>query len=208
VKTLIIVDVQNDFCPGGALPVRDGDEVVEVVNRILPKFDLAVATQDWHPANHGSFAVNHPGRTPGQRIELAGLPQILWPAHCVANTPGAELHAALDRAEIARVFRKGTDAEVDSYSGFFDNCRRVSTGLDDFLKSRGATEVYVCGLATDYCVKATALDAVSLGFKTFLVEDACRGVELGDGDVRRALDEMRRAGGAVIRSDSIDRSFT
>ncbi len=199
-KALVIVDVQNDFCPGGALPVPEGDQVVPIINQIQPEFDLVVATQDWHPADHGSFAANHPGRRPGEQIELAGLPQILWPVHCVQNTPGAELHAGLDRARIVRVFRKGMDPNVDSYSGFFDNGRRASTGLDDCLKGRGVSDVYVCGLATDYCVKATALDAVGLGFKTYLVEDACRGVELREGDVRRAMDEMRGQGVVTIKT--------
>ena len=197
-KALIIVDVQNDFCPGGTLPVPEGDRVVEVINRIQPGFDLVVATQDWHPADHGSFAANHPGRRPGEQIELAGLPQILWPVHCVQGTPGAELHPGLDRSQIARVFPKGTDPKVDSYSGFFDNGRRSSTGLGEYLKGQGVTEVCVAGLATDYCVKATALDAVGLGFKTYLVEDACRGVELRPGDVRRAIDEMRQQGVIVV----------
>ncbi len=190
-KALIIVDVQNDFCPGGALPVPEGDSVVEVINRIQPAFDLVVATQDWHPADHGSFAANHPGSRPGEQIDLAGLPQILWPVHCVQGTPGAELHPRLDRSRIARVFPKGTDPSVDSYSGFFDNGRRSSTGLGEYLNQHGVTDVYVCGLATDYCVKATGLDAVGLGFKTYLIEDACRGVELQPGDVQRAIGEMR-----------------
>jgi nicotinamidase/pyrazinamidase len=198
----VIVDVQNDFCPGGALPVPEGDRVVAVINRIQPGFDLVVATQDWHPADHGSFAANHPGRRPGERIELAGLPQILWPVHCVQNTPGAELHPGLDRAPIARVFPKGTDPSVDSYSGFFDNGHRRSTGLGEYLKGRGVREVYVCGLATDYCVKATALDAVALGFKTFLVEEACRGVELRAGDVRQAIRQMRKQG-VVVEADTL-----
>jgi len=198
-KSLIIVDMQNDFCPGGALPVPEGDRVVEVINRIQPKFDLVVATQDWHPAEHGSFAANHPGRSPGERIELAGLPQILWPVHCVQDTPGAELHPRLDCSRIARVFHKGTDPSVDSYSGFFDNGRRTSTGLGEYLKDQGVTDVYVCGLATDYCVNATALDAVALGFKTYLLEDGCRGVELREGDVQRAIEEMRRQGVVIVR---------
>ncbi len=197
-KALIIVDVQNDFCPGGALPVREGDRVVEVINRMQPKFDLVVATQDWHPADHGSFAANHPGHSPGQKIELAGLPQILWPVHCVQNTLGAELHPRLDRSRIARVFRKGADPSIDSYSGFFDNGRRTSTGLGEYLKDQGVTDVYVCGLATDYCVKATALDDVALGFKTHLLEDGCRGVELREGDVQRAVEEMRRRGVVIV----------
>ena len=198
-KALIIVDVQNDFCPGGALAVSEGDRVVEVINRLQPGFDLVVATQDWHPADHCSFAANHPGRSPGERIELAGLPQILWPVHCVQGTPGAELHPGLDRSRIARVFRKGTDPNVDSYSGFFDNGRRASTGLGEYLKGRGVTDVYVCGLATDYCVKATALDTVGLGFKTHLLVDGCRGVELQPGDIQRAIEEMREQGVIVER---------
>jgi nicotinamidase/pyrazinamidase len=197
-KALIIVDVQNDFCPGGALPVPEGDRVVEVINRIQPEFDLVVATQDWHPADHGSFAANHPGCRPGAQIELAGLPQILWPVHCVQGTPGAELHARLDRSRIARVFQKGSDPSVDSYSGFFDNGHRHATGLGEYLKGQGVTDVYVCGLATDYCVKATALDAVGLRFKTHLVEDACRGVELQSGDVGTAIEEMRKQGVIIV----------
>ena len=197
-KALIIVDVQNDFCPGGALPVPEGDQVVAAINRIQPRFDLVVATQDWHPADHGSFAANHPGRSPGDEITLAGLPQILWPVHCVQGTPGAELHPGLDRSRIAQVFYKGTDPSIDSYSGFFDNGRRSATGLAEYLKSQGAEEVYVSGLATDYCVKATALDAVGLGFKTYLVADACRGVELRPGDVQRAIDEMRTGGTGIL----------
>ena len=199
-KALIIVDVQNDFCPGGALPVSGRDGVVAPINRIQPWFDLVVATQDWHPANHGSFAANHPGRNPGDQITLAGLPQILWPIHCVQGTPGAELHPGLDRSRIARVFQKGTDPGIDSYSGFFDNGRRSSTGLDEYLKSLGVTEVYVCGLATDYCVKATALDAASLGFKTFLIEDACQGVDVRPGDVQQAIAEMRKCGVVTVQS--------
>jgi nicotinamidase/pyrazinamidase len=202
-KALIIVDVQNDFCPGGALPVPKGDEVVPVINRLQREFELVVATHDWHPLNHGSFAANHTGRSPGEQIELAGLPQILWPVHCVQCTPGAELHPGLDRSRIARVFPKGTDADVDSYSGFFDNGRRSATGLGEYLASQGVAEVYVCGLATDYCVKCTALDAVGLGFRTHLIEDACRGVELRPGDVQRAIGEMRERGVVVVRSADV-----
>jgi nicotinamidase/pyrazinamidase len=202
-KALIIVDVQNDFCPGGALAVREGDQVVPVVNRIQARFDLVVATQDWHPANHGSFAANHPGRNPGEVIELAGLSQILWPVHCVQGTTGAELHPALERSRIAHVVHKGTDPAIDSYSGFFDNGRRAATGLEQFLRDRDVDEVYVCGLATDYCVKATALDAGSLGFKTHLIEDACRGVDLRPGDVQRSIEAMRAGGVDVIHSGNL-----
>ena len=197
---LVLVDLQNDFCPGGALPVPEGDRVMPIINRLQPHFDLVVATQDWHPANHGSFAANHPGRRPGELIELDGLPQVLWPVHCVQETPGAALRADLDQSRIARVFRKGTDPKVDSYSGFFDNGRRQSTGLGDYLKSQGVGELYVCGLATDYCVKATALDAADLGFRVHLVEDGCRGVNLRPGDVVQAIEEMRSKGIQIATS--------
>ncbi len=197
-KALIIIDVQNDFCPGGALPVPEGDWVVEIINGLQSEFDLIVATQDWHPANHGSFAANHLGRHAGEQIELAGLPQILWPVHCVQGTLGAEFHPGLDRSRIARVFQKGADRDIDSYSGFFDNGHRHATGLGEYLQGQGVTDVYICGLATDYCVKATALDAVGLGFKTFLVEDACRGVELQSGDVGRAIEEMQERGVEIV----------
>src|SRR5262249_20450868 len=149
--------------------------------------------QDWHPAHHGSFAASHPGRKIGELIQLNGLPQVLWPVHCVQVSPGAELAATLDTARIARVFPKGTDPAIDSYSGFFDNGHRKATGLGEHLRERGVTDVYVLGLATDYCVKATALDAVGLGFKTHLIADGCRGVNLKAGDVDRALAEMAAA---------------
>jgi nicotinamidase/pyrazinamidase len=202
-KALVLVDLQNDFCPGGPLGVPEGDQTIPAANRLQTRFPLVVATLDWHPADHGSFAANHPGKEPGDVVELAGLEQILWPVHCVQGTPGAELHPDLMKDRIARIFRKGTDRDTDSYSGFFDNGRRKATGLGDYLKSRDVTEVYVCGLATDYCVKFTALDAVDLGFKTFLVEDASRGVNLGPGDVENAISEMRSKGVAVVTSKDL-----
>jgi len=200
-RALILVDLQNDFVPGGALPVPEGGRIVPLINRLQPCFDLVVATQDWHPPDHGSFAANHPGHKPGDLIDLNGLPQILWPAHCVQDTPGADLLPDLDRTRIRRVFRKGTDPGVDSYSGFFDNGRRHATGLDAYLRQQGVRSVAVCGLATDYCVKYTALDAADLGFDTWLIEDACRGVNLQPNDVKQALEEMRRAGVHIARSD-------
>lgn len=202
-KCLVIVDIQNDFCPGGALAVPEGDRVVPLINRLAPRFDLVVATQDWHPAEHGSFAANHPGRKPGDVIDLDGLEQILWPAHCVQGTWGADFHPGLGRGRVARVFQKGTDPRIDSYSGFYDNGHRKATGLGDWLRGRGVTEVYVCGLATDYCVKATALDAAEMGFKTHLIEDACRGVELRPGDVGSAIAQMQAAGVIVVRSGEV-----
>lgn len=199
-RALILVDIQNDFCPGGALAVKDGDAVVPVANAVQPRFDIVVATQDWHPRDHGSFAANHEGKSPGEVIDLHGLPQVLWPVHCVQGTGGAELVSALDTSRITKIFQKGTDPTVDSYSGFYDNDRRNSTGLTEYLLENGVTEVYLLGLATDYCVKFTALDAIDDGFDTYLIEDGCRGVELAPGDVDKALAEMRREGVHIIQS--------
>ncbi len=205
-KALIITDIQNDFCPGGALAIPEGDRIVPLVNRLQGRFDLVVATQDWHPAGHGSYAVNHPGKKVGEIVDLNGLAQILWPVHCVASTPGADFHPGLDRRRIVRVFHKGTDPDIDSYSAFFDNAHRKSTGLGEYLKQQGVDEIYLCGLATDYCVKFTALDAVDLGFKTRVIVDACRGVNLKQGDVERALDEMRAKGVEILPVDRIQGS--
>ncbi|HEX4792561.1 MAG TPA: bifunctional nicotinamidase/pyrazinamidase [Humisphaera sp.] len=199
----ILVDIQNDFLPGGALAVPEGDQIIPICNALIPKFDLVVATQDWHPANHGSFAANHPGHEVGEMIDLNGLPQILWPVHCVQNTPGAAFAPALKTDRIARIFQKGTDPAIDSYSGFFDNCHRKATGLGEYLKQRGATSVYIAGLATDYCVKFTALDARSLGFDTHLIQDASRGVNLKAGDVDAAIQHMREAGVNIIASSAL-----
>lgn len=193
-RALIVVDLQNDFLPGGALAVSRGDEVVAPINALMPAFDLVFATQDWHPASHGSFAANHVGRSPGEVIDLNGLPQILWPVHCVQNTPGASFASGLDVQHFDDVFRKGADPAVDSYSGLFDNGRRHSTGLADALRARGVREMHVCGLATDYCVKFTALDALREGFAVTLIVAASRGVNLQPGDVDAAIEQMRSAG--------------
>lgn len=200
-NALLLIDLQNDFLPGGLLPVLEGDRVIPAVNALIPRFDLVVATQDWHPLNHGSFAANHPGRRTGEVIALHGLPQVLWPVHCVQGTPGAELAPALDRSRIAHVVRKGTDPAIDSYSGLFDNGHRRSTGLADELRRRGVTDLFLAGLATDYCVKATALDARSLGFGVTLLRDAVRGVNLRPGDSEAAIEAMRGAGVRIARSD-------
>jgi len=202
-KALILVDIQTDFLPGGALAVPDGDAIIPVVNRLQAKFPLVVATQDWHPANHGSFAANHPGNAVFTQIDLNGLPQTLWPVHCVQGTPGADLATGLQREDIAKVFPKGTDAGIDSYSGLNDNGHRKSTGLGEWLKAKGVTEVFVCGLATDYCVKFTALDAVQMGFKTYFIEDASRGVNLQPNDVANAVAEMDHAGITVVQSQQV-----
>ena len=180
-RALILVDIQNDFCPGGSLAVSEGDEIVPIVNELQKHFDLVVATKDWHPQGHSSFVS-------------------LWPPHCVQGTRGAEFVAALDTTRIARTFLKGTDMEVDSYSGFFDNEHAKATGLGDYLKAQGVREVVIVGLATDYCVKFTALDALALGFHTTVVRDACRGVEVHPGDTARALAEMKEAGVEIVES--------
>ncbi len=197
---LILVDLQNDFCPLGALPVDEGDLVVPIANALMPHFGCVVATQDWHPATHGSFAANHPWRKPGQVIDLHGLAKVLWPIHCVQDSFGAEFVSALHTSGITRVFTKGTDPDIDSYSGFFDNGHRRATGMGDWLKAQGIARVFVLGLATDYCVKFTALDAQQLGFETYLVQDACRGVNLQPGDVDAAVADMRAHGVHIIQS--------
>lgn len=197
-KALILVDIQNDFLPGGALAVPGGDEIVLLANGLMEKFEIVVATQDWHPPDHGSFAANHPGKEVFESVDLDGLPQTLWPAHCVRDTPGAKFAPGLDITRITRVFQKGTRPEVDSYSGFHDNGHRHSTGLAEWLREQGVTHVTVCGLATDYCVKFTALDAVREGFQVTLALAACRGVDLVAGDVDRAV-EVMRGGGAKIQ---------
>ncbi len=202
---LILVDVQNDFCAGGALAVPDGDAVVAVANALLTRFSLVVATRDYHPPTHLSFAGNHPGKNVYEIIDLDGLPQVLWPAHCVQGTSGSEFHAALQASRITRVFPKGTDQRIDSYSGFFDNGQRKATGLGDYLHKERVRDVYVMGLATDYCVKWTALDALRLGFRVHLVEDGCRGVGLSVGDVPKAIEEMRAAGVRVMQSSEVPR---
>ena len=202
-RALVLVDLQYDFCPGGALAVAHGDETIAVARALMPKFDTVVATQDWHPPSHGSFAVNQPGTQPYQLGELAGLPQVMWPPHCVQGTRGAELHEGLDRTRITHVFAKGTDPAIDSYSGFFDNGKRKSTGMGEWLKAHGATELVVLGLATDYCVKATAIDARELGFAVTLVEDGCRGVELAPGDTAKAIAAMRAAGVTIVQSSAV-----
>lgn len=192
-NALLLIDIQNDFLPGGALAVSHGDEVIAAANSLIPGFALVVASQDWHPAGHGSFASVQGGK-PGTMGTLSGLPQVLWPDHCVQGTRGAEFAQSLDMRRVEAIFRKGVAPTVDSYSAFWDNGRRRSTGLAGYLRERGVTGVTVCGLATDYCVRFTALDAVDAGFEVTLALSACRGVELAPGDVERAVEELRGRG--------------
>lgn len=176
-KTLIIVDAQNDFMPKGALPVPHGNEIIPIINGMIRKFDLVIATQDWHPPKHLSFASNHPGPQPFDKIELNGLEQVLWPDHCVQGTKGAEFHANLETRPIEAIFRKGMDPQIDSYSGFYDNNHEKNTGLAGYLQEKGVKELFVCGLAGDYCVAYTIRDAIKEGFKVTLIEDAVKALD-------------------------------
>jgi len=193
-KALLLIDIQNDFLPGGALAVRNGDEVVPVANKLIPGYELVVATQDWHPMEHGSFVSQHPGRNVGDLLDLNGLDQVVWPDHCVQGTTGAEFAPRLNTEGIHHVIQKGTDPYIDSYSGFFDNARQKATGLETYLREKDVDEVHIVGLATDYCVKFTALDAVDLGFQTVVLTEGIRGVELSEGDCESAIEEMQTAG--------------
>lgn len=200
---LLLVDVQHDFLPGGALAVPNGDEILPIIASIQPYFGHIVATQDWHPADHGSFAANHQGSQPGYQIDLEGLSQILWPVHCVQGTPGADFPSNLDRSGWNAIFQKGKNPLVDSYSGFFDNARRSDTGLGDYLRNQGIRRVFIAGLALDYCVKFTALDSKSLGFETLLLTDATRAVNLQPEDGQRAIEEMKAAGIHCLESKDL-----
>jgi|HubBroStandDraft_6_1064221.scaffolds.fasta_scaffold225962_2 nicotinamidase/pyrazinamidase len=202
-NAFLVVDVQNDFLPGGALAVPDGDQVIPIVNRLVECFALVLATQDWHPANHGSFAANHPNRRPGEMIDLNGIRQILWPVHCVQGSPGAAFSAQLRTERFSNVFRKGVDPGIDSYSGFFDNGRKRSTGLAEYLRDRNVDELFICGLATDYCVKFSSFDSIGSGIRTHVIEDACRGVDLKPGDSAAAIAAMRDAGVSIVESTSL-----
>lgn len=217
-KVLLLIDLQNDFMPTGSLPVAEGHEVVPVANELIRSggFDLIVASKDWHPSNHLSFAANHQERSPFELIDLNGTPQVLWPEHCVQGTTGAEFHPDLETQKIDKVIYKGTNYLIDSYSAFFDNQKLKETELREYLDkqcanrgiSRSDLELYVCGLATDYCVKASAIDAASLGYKTHLIVDASRGVNMSPDDSLNALREAAREdagrpGVEIVTSDSL-----
>lgn len=207
-NALIIVDLQNDFIPGGSLAIKEGHRIIPIIDRLLAQpFDVKVATKDWHPKDHGSFASNHPGRKVGDVIDLQGIQQILWPVHCVQETTGSEFAPGWDAAKVERVFHKGTDPNIDSYSTFFDNGHRKSTGLHDYLRSKNVDTIYIAGLATDYCVKYSVLDSRLLGFTTYVISDACRGVNLMPGDTERAFEEMRRSGASIITIDEVTRQL-
>lgn len=200
-KALLVIDVQYDFLPGGALPVPNGNEVIDVINRVMPQFDLVVATQDWHPHGHKSFASSHPGSAVFSTIHLNGLEQVLWPDHCLQDEHGAELASELHKSPIEAIFRKGMNPEIDSYSGFYDNGHLKSTGLADYLKGRSITDVYVTGLAGDYCVYFSALDALDAKFNTYLVDDATRAIN--DQGYEKAKKHLANNGAKIILSSQL-----
>ncbi len=194
---LIVVDVQNDFCPGGALAVAGGDEVVPVINAMLPDFACKVFTQDWHPANHTSFASQHDGKAPFEMTTVSYGDQVLWPDHCVQGSEGADFHADLNTDAADLIIRKGFRPKIDSYSAFFENDQTTPTGLDGYLKTRGISSVVLTGLATDFCVFYSAMDAVKLGYQVELRLSACRGIDL-DGSLDAAMTQMRDAGVRIV----------
>ncbi|MGM0620906.1 MAG: bifunctional nicotinamidase/pyrazinamidase [Bacteroidota bacterium] len=200
-KALILIDIQNDFIPGGSLEVPGGDEIIPVVNDLQEKFDLVVATQDWHPQNHMSFASNHKGKEPFEMIELGGMDQILWPDHCVQNSKGAEFHPDLKTTKTEAIFRKGMNPEIDSYSGFYDNGHKKSTGLAGYLREKGATKLYFCGLAADVCVYYSIKDALKESFSATLIEDATRALD--DEKFAEMKNELQGMGMEVISGNNI-----
>lgn len=200
-RTLIIIDMQNDFIPGGALAVPGGDQIISTVNELQKKFDLVIATQDWHPAGHASFAANHAGKKEFEKIKLQGQEQVLWPVHCVQNTRGAEFHPDLETGKIEAIFRKGTNPVIDSYSGFYDNAHLKSTGLAGYLREKGAQELYFCGLAADYCVYFSIMDALQEDFHACLIEDATRALD--DAAFQKLKREISEKGGLITNSKNI-----
>ena len=179
-KALIVVDIQNDFLQGGSLAVQGGNEIIPIINSIQEKFDLVVATQDWHPKGHKSFASQHSNKSVYDKIDLNGIEQVLWPDHCVQGTFGAEISSELNQNKIEAIFRKGMNTTIDSYSGFYDNGKLKCTGLGDFLKGRGVKEIFVCGLAADYCVYFTAKDALELGFTSTIIDNATKAIDVSN----------------------------
>lgn len=200
-RCLVIIDVQNDFTPGGALAVPEGDQIVPLINKLQPHFELVIATQDWHPEGHASFASSHLGKTEFETIKIDGMDQVMWPDHCVQNTKGAEFHPDLETARIEAIFRKGTNPKIDSYSGFYDNAHLKSTGLSGHLREKGVTELYFCGLAAEYCVFFSLKDALGEDFEAILIEDATRALD--DLDFEKAKSEIREKGGKIISSEEL-----
>lgn len=201
-RALLIIDLQNDFCPGGALPVPEGDKIVPVVNKIIEKFDYVVATQDWHPKNHISFASTH-NKPVGTTVIVEGVTQLLWPQHCVQGTDGAKFHPELNTDKINIILRKGTNPNIDSYSAFLENDKKTETGLHYLMKGLGIKEVYLCGLALDYCVYYSACDSVKFGFDTFVIIDATKGVNIPEGSIEQAINHMKSLGVKIISYENL-----
>ena len=201
-KALLVIDIQNDFCPGGALAVSGGDEIVPIVNKLIDHFDTIILTQDWHPAGHLSFASSHDGKMPYDTTEMAYGTQVLWPDHCIQGTRGAEFHTELHADKAQVIIRKGFRKEIDSYSTFFENDQKTTTGLKGYLNQRGITELYAVGLATDFCVKWSVLDGIDEGFTMHIVNDAVRGIDL-DGSLDAAWNEMEAKGALITTSEEI-----
>lgn len=204
-KALIVADIQNDFLPGGSLVVMDGDVIIPVISNLVSLFDLVIALQDWHPANHKSFASMHQGKKPLDVIDLNGLQQTLWPDHCIQGTKGAEFSTSFTMNKIEAIFRKGTDPEIDSYSGFYDNGHRKSTGLAGYLREKNVTEVYVTGLAGDFCVYLTAMDSLSERFSTIIIEDATKPINAEN--FKAAMKNFVSKGGKIIQSANLNTIF-
>ncbi|WP_455382456.1 bifunctional nicotinamidase/pyrazinamidase [Salinispira pacifica] len=202
-RALLVIDVQNDFCPGGSLAVKEGDRVVPVINRLMSLFPLVVATRDWHPEGHISFASRHAGRKPGEAVKVDGVDQMLWPDHCVKASAGAQFHPDLDQRPVNLILNKGTRKELDSYSAFFENDRTTATGLESYLRGLGFSEVYICGLAEDVCVFFSATDARRLDFRTYVIADAVRGVDMPGGALASARKQMESDGVIYVTSDYI-----
>lgn len=200
-KALVIIDIQNDFCPGGSLEVPNGDEIIPVINKIQNSFDLVVATQDWHPADHVSFASNHQGKNSYDKINLFGEEQVLWPDHCVQNSHGAQIHSGLDQKKIEAIFRKGMDPYIDSYSGFFDNGHKKKTGIAGYLRDKGVSMLFFCGLASDICVYYSIRDALNLNFSSVLIEDASKPID--SKNFYRIKDELIKRSVEIVKSNDI-----
>ena len=190
---LVLIDIQNDFCPGGALAVNQGDEIVDISNKIQERFKIKIITQDWHPSIHKSFASNHEGKEPLSIVEMFYGPQVLWPNHCIQGTEGSKFHSKLITDNADLIIRKGFRPEIDSYSAFFENDQKTPTGLDGYLKSRGVNKIYLCGLALDFCVYFSAIDGAELGYNVNVIQDACRAIDL-DGSLEKSLNDMKSKG--------------
>lgn len=201
-NALLIVDLQNDFCPGGALAVPEGDAIVPVVNKLIDRFDIIIQTQDWHPPGHSSFASSHDGKNPYNTVELKYGTQVLWPDHCVQGTKGAEFHPGLKTNKTQVIIRKGFRNEIDSYSTFFENDQKTNTGLTGYLRERGITDLYTVGLATDFCVKWSILDGIDEGFNMYIIKDAVQGIDL-DGSLDAAWAEIKEKGATILTSDQV-----